>query len=46
MKGANLAVRRAMLGFVTTAQFVDPSRTFVYYDKVRSNAVHGDEPFP
>ena len=25
MKGANLAVRRAMLGFVTTGRFVDPS---------------------
>ena len=46
MKGANLAVRRAMLGFVTTGQFVDPSRIFVYYDEVRSNAVHGDEPVP
>ena len=46
MKGANLAVRRAMLGFVTTGRFVDPSRIFVYYDEVRSNAVHGEEPIP
>lgn len=46
MKGGNLAVRRAVLGFVITGQFVDPSRIFVYYDEVRSNAVHGDEPIP
>jgi hypothetical protein len=48
LKGANLAVRRAMLSLLTTGQFVPihPARAFFLYEEVRSAAVHREEPMP
>jgi hypothetical protein len=44
LKAAALAFRVALLGSVTGEGFTDPGRTFWLYDKVRSYAVHGEEP--
>jgi hypothetical protein len=44
LKAPALAVRRAMLGLVTSGGFVHPARTYLLYDQVRSTAVHGEEP--
>jgi hypothetical protein len=44
LKGAGLAVRRALLGLLVNGGFSHPARTFVLYDNVRSAAVHGEEP--
>lgn len=43
-KAAALAMRRAMLGLLTSGHFRHPSDTYSLYDEVRSKAVHGDEP--
>lgn len=42
LKAAPLAFRRAMLGEAVGEGFVDPGRTFFFYDQVRSAAVHGE----
>jgi hypothetical protein len=44
LKGAALAVRRAVLDLLVNDGFAHPARTFVLYDQVRSAAVHGEEP--
>jgi hypothetical protein len=44
LKAPALAVRRAMLGLLTTGGFTHPARTYALYDEVRSAAVHGEEP--
>lgn len=44
LKAPALAMRRAMLGLVTTGHFGHPSDTYSLYDEVRSEAVHGEEP--
>jgi hypothetical protein len=44
LKAPALAVRRAMLGLLTTGHFTHPTRTFLLYDEVRSAAVHGEHP--
>jgi hypothetical protein len=44
LKAPALAVRRAMLGLLTTGHFTHPARTYLLYDKVRSAAVHGERP--
>lgn len=44
LKGAALAVRRAVLALFVNDGFTHPARTFVLYDRVRSAAVHGEEP--
>jgi hypothetical protein len=43
-KGRPLAVRRAILGLKTTGYFSHPGRTYLYYGRVRSTAVHGGDP--
>ncbi len=43
-KGRRLAIRRAVLGSKTTGHFTHPRRTYLYYGRVRSTAVHGGEP--
>jgi hypothetical protein len=43
LKAPALAVRRAMLGLLTTGHFTHPARTYLLYDQVRSAAVHGEE---
>ena len=43
-KAASLAIRRAMLGLLVSGGFSHPARTFLLYDRVRSAAVHGEEP--
>ena len=45
-KGPRLAARRATLGAATTEHFQHPVKVIVFYDEVRSAAVHGDEPMP
>jgi hypothetical protein len=40
-KGRRLAIRRAVLGSKTTGHFTHPRRTYLYYGRVRSTAVHG-----
>jgi hypothetical protein len=42
LKAPALAVRRAMLGLLTSGGFTHPSRTYLLYDEVRSAAVHGE----
>jgi hypothetical protein len=44
LKGALIARRRATLGAIRSEQFAHPIKTYVLYDEVRSNAVHGEEP--
>ncbi len=44
LKAPSLAVRRAMLGLLTSGRFVHPNRTYLLYDEVRSAAVHGEAP--
>jgi hypothetical protein len=44
LKAPALAVRRAMLGLLTSGGFTHPNRTYLLYDKVRSAAVHGEAP--
>jgi hypothetical protein len=44
LKAHALALRRAMLGLVTSSGFTPPSRTYFLYDEVRSTAVHGEAP--
>jgi hypothetical protein len=44
LKAPALAVRRAMLGLLTSGGFTHPSRTYLLYDGVRSAAVHGEAP--
>lgn len=44
LKARGLAFRRAMLGVVAGRAFTDPNRVFWLYEKVRSAAVHGEEP--
>lgn len=46
LKAPNLAIRRAMLGLLTSEGFSHPARTYLLYDEVRSAAVHGEEPPP
>jgi hypothetical protein len=46
LKASALAVRRAMLGLLTSGGFAHPSRTYLLYDEVRSYAVHGEAPRP
>lgn len=43
-KAPGLALRRAMLGLVTSGHFAHPSDTYSLYDEVRSKAVHGEQP--
>lgn len=43
LKAHALAVRRAMLGLLTTGSFTHPTFTYLLYDKIRSAAVHGEE---
>jgi hypothetical protein len=43
LKGHKLALRRAILGLVTTGAFAHPSRTYLLYNDVRSAAVHGEQ---
>jgi hypothetical protein len=43
LKAHSLVFRRAMLGQATGAGFVNPSETFLLYDRVRSAAVHGED---
>jgi hypothetical protein len=44
LKAPALAIRRAILGLLTRDGFTHPARTYLLYDKVRSAAVHGEEP--
>lgn len=44
LKAPALAIRRATLGLLASDGFVHPARTYLLYDKVRSTAVHGEEP--
>jgi hypothetical protein len=44
LKAHALALRRAMLGLLTSGGFTHPSRTYLLYDEVRSAAVHGEAP--
>jgi hypothetical protein len=46
LKAPALAIRRAMLGLLQSGGFRHPAHTFLLYDKVRSAAVHGEEPPP
>lgn len=46
LKGEKLALRRAILGHMTTGSFRNPARAYVLYDQVRSKAVHGGTPLP
>lgn len=46
LKAPALAVRRAMLGLLTSGGFTHPERTYLLYDRIRSAAVHGEEPPP
>jgi hypothetical protein len=43
LKGEKLALRRAILGHLTTGTFRHPARSYVLYDEVRSKAVHGSK---
>jgi hypothetical protein len=43
-KAGLIALRRAMLSVAMGRGFVNPSRTYWLYEKVRSAAVHGSEP--
>jgi hypothetical protein len=43
-KARPLALRRAILGLKTTGYFTHPARTYLYYSRVRSTAVHGGDP--
>jgi hypothetical protein len=43
LKGHSLALRRAMLGLLTTGSFAHPTRTYLLYDEVRSATVHGED---
>jgi hypothetical protein len=45
LKGAPLALRRAVLGLIVSDGMAHPARIYSYYDEIRSAAVHG-EPFP
>jgi hypothetical protein len=44
LKAPALAVRRAMLGLLTSGGFTHPNRTYLLYDEVRSYAIHGEAP--
>ena len=44
LKGAMIARRRATLGAITREQFAHPLKTYLLYDKVRNDAIHGEEP--
>jgi hypothetical protein len=44
LKAPALAIRRAMLGGLTTGHFIHPARTYLLYGEVRSAAVHGEPP--
>jgi hypothetical protein len=46
LKAPALAVRRAMLGLLTSGGFTHPNRTYLLYDEVRSYAIHGEAPRP
>ena len=41
LKGDKLALRRAILSHLTTGKFSHPARAYVFYEEVRSKAVHG-----
>jgi hypothetical protein len=43
LKAPGLAIRRAMLGLLTTGHFAHPNRINFLYDQVRSAAVHGED---
>jgi hypothetical protein len=44
LKAAGLAVRRGVLGLLTRERAAHPARIYVFYDRIRSAAVHGEEP--
>jgi DNA-binding transcriptional ArsR family regulator len=46
LKGNGLAYRRALLSHATRGSFPDPDQVYLLYDRVRSAAVHGEEPPP
>jgi hypothetical protein len=41
LKGEKLALRRAVLGHLTSGTFRHPARSYALYNEVRSKAVHG-----
>ncbi len=43
-KGHGLAFRRAVLGAAVSNRFAHPNRIYLFYDKLRSAAVHGETP--
>jgi hypothetical protein len=46
LKAHGLAYRRALLSHATRGSFPDPDQVYLLYDKVRSAAVHGEQPPP
>lgn len=46
LKGNGLAYRRALLSHAIRGSFPDPDQVYLLYDRVRSAAVHGEEPPP
>jgi hypothetical protein len=44
LKAEKLALRRAILGHLTTGSFRHPSRAYSQYEQVRNEAVHGGQP--
>jgi hypothetical protein len=44
LKGPALALRRFMLGVLTSGGSSHPTRTYLLYDRIRSTSVHGEKP--
>jgi DNA-binding transcriptional ArsR family regulator len=43
-KGHGIAYRRALLSYAVRGSFPDPDAVYFLYDRVRSTAVHGEDP--